>query len=355
MSELLGLARKRILSKDKRFEILERDSSGPFNDRNQETSMNGAHHKLTENFAWFLKRVNPSPTYQRIAASEHSQIAALIENKEGPAGDLRIRCFLQGSYKRDTAIHTINDVDVVALCSLSYAPQANRNTRDQVFERIGDAIAVNKTYANKVRHGKESVCVKVMLEGIKIEVLPALRTQDAKYEYEPFYMFSPSNDPDGNGHWTTAFARYHQRFCTDKNALTQGLFIPMIKILKHLRAVDSGLAVEDAKSFHIECVLHALKDSIYSGSMAECIEAVLTAIAGFTPEKAEESAVTSPCKDKRIFGPNEWSLSAYGRFHTSATRWRGVAARANQEKNRDKAIDAWKELLGDTYFPRTVQ
>lgn len=317
--------------------------------------MSGAQHKLTENFAWFFKRLNPSITYQSIAASAHSQIASLIENKEGPAGDLRIRCFLQGSYKRDTAIHTIDDVDVVALCSLSYAPQANRNTRDQVFEKIGDAIAVNETYASKVRYGKESVCVKVMLEGIKIEVLPALRTKGARYEYEPFYMFSPSNDLDGNGCWMTAFARYHQRLCTDKNALTDGLFMPMIKVLKHLRAEDSDLAAEDAISFHLECLLHALKHSVYCGSMAECIEAVLTAIAGFTPEKAEESALTSPCRDKKLFGASEWSLAAYRRFHTRATRWRRVAAKANQEKNRDKAIDAWKELLGDNYFPRTVQ
>lgn len=317
--------------------------------------MGGAHHKLTENFAGFFKRLNPSSTYQRIAASAHSQIASLIENKEGPAGDLRIRCFLQGSYKRETAIHTIDDVDVVALCSLSYAPQANRNTRDQIFEKIGDAITENETYASKLRYGKQSVCLKVMLEGIKIEVLPALRTKGTRYEYEPFYMFRPCNDLDGDGDWCQVFARYHQRFCTDKNALTEGLFIPMIKVLKHLRAVDSVLAAEDAVSFHLECLLHALKDSVYSGPMAECIEAVLTAIAGFTPEKAEVSALTNPCRDKKIFGASEWSLSAYRRFHTRATLWRGVAARANQEKNRDRAIAAWKELLGDNYFPRTVQ
>ena len=78
------------------------------------------HHKLTINFNKFLKRINPSKTYVETASSAHSTIRSLIEKRDGAAGDLRIKTFIQGSYGRKTAIHSINDVDIVALCSLSY-------------------------------------------------------------------------------------------------------------------------------------------------------------------------------------------------------------------------------------------
>lgn len=314
--------------------------------------MNSAKHKLSQNFTAFFKRINPSPTYEETAASAHSQITDLIEDVDGPAGDLRINCFLQGSYKRDTAIHTINDVDVVALCSLSHTPLANQKTRDQIFKMITDAITSNETYRDKVQYRKRSVCIKVIPKGIKIEVLPALRMRGKPYEYEPFYIFHPNEDESIDGYWQQSFARQHQRLITQKNSDTNGNLIPIIKALKHLRFIDNHLADEDAVSFRLECLLYALKNSIYNGSMCECIEMVLQSIAGFMPAKAQESRLTSPCRDKKLFHQEEWDISAYTRFHNVVVRWYEIAQNANREHDKEKAISLWKDLLGENYFPR---
>ncbi len=314
--------------------------------------MGRVHHNLTNNFAAFFKRINPSQSYERTAASAHSQITALIEDKDGPAADLRIQCFLQGSYKRDTAIHTINDVDVVALCRLSHTSAANQNTRDQIFKIVAEAIAKNKTYQDKLQYRKRSTCIKVVLEGIKIEILPALRVKGKPYQYEPFYIFKPNEDETIDGYWQRTFARQHQHLCTQKNSATNNLFVPIIKVMKHLRFIDPSLNEQDAVSFHIECLLYALKNSIFTGSSCECIEYVLKALAGFTPDKADISGVKSPCGDKELFCSDEWSIASYSRFHDSVSRWYKIASGANQQQDRDKAIDDWKQLLGDSYFPR---
>ncbi|NVL89541.1 MAG: nucleotidyltransferase [Desulfobacterales bacterium] len=314
--------------------------------------MSPARHKLTKYFAAFFKRVNPSPTYEEIAARAHSEIKGLIEDKDGPAGDLQIRCFLQGSYRRETAIHTINDVDLVAHCRLSHTSSANQNTRDQIFRAVADAILANNRYKDKVKYRKRSICIKVMLEGIKVEVLPTIRVQGKAYEYEPFYMFQPEENENIDGFWRKGFARYHQSLCTEKNASTSGLFVPMIKVFKHLRFVESTVSENEAVSFHIECLLYILKNSIYSGAPCECIEAVLKAVAGFTPDKAEHSGIRSPCRDKKLFDPNEWTITSYREFNQAAAKWYGIAAYANDQNDKEEAIRAWKELLGDSYFPR---
>jgi hypothetical protein len=71
-------------------------------------------HSLTENFEYFFGRLNPSPTYEQRASSEYNSVKALLENSETLLG-LQPLCFLQGSYRWQTAIHAINDVDIVLL------------------------------------------------------------------------------------------------------------------------------------------------------------------------------------------------------------------------------------------------
>jgi hypothetical protein len=312
-------------------------------------------HQLTKNFQAFFRRLNPSPTYVGVAASAHRNISTLMEDREGPAGDLQINCFLQGSYRRNTAIYTINDVDIVALCSLAYKPTSNQRTRDQIFKMIADAISVDQNYKDKVCYQECSICLKVLLGGIKVEILPTLREKGQSYAYEPFYMFRPDENLRSAVGWRQAYARYHQELCSEKNASTNGLFIPLIKVLKHLRSSDSKLANEDAVSFHVECLLYAIRDQVYDGRIGRCIEAVLQSLAGFDSHQASISKLKSPCKDKSLFSPEEWELDSYSRFHDAACRWYAITKRANNEKDRDSAIDIWKTLLGENYFPRNPQ
>lgn len=312
-------------------------------------------HQLTKNFEAFFKRLNPSPSYVTVAASAHASIAALMESRKGPAGDLQINCFLQGSYRRNTAIYTINDVDIVALCSLAHKSSANRETRDQIFKMIGDSIQIKQSYKAKVCYEEHSICIKVLLSGIKIEILPALREKGQAYAYEPFYMFRPDEQQRTSGVWKQAYARYHQELCTEKNRSANGLFIPMIKVLKHLRSADTILSDDDAVSFHIECLLYAVQNPIYLGPIGQCIESVLQSLAGFSPIKAESSALRSPCGDKALFSMGEWKLSSYARFNEATVSWHTLAKQANNERDRDKAIDKWKKLLGTNYFPRNPE
>lgn len=303
--------------------------------------------KLTRNFSSFFGKLNPSQTYIDAAATAHAEIRDLIEDKNGPAADLAIRTFIQGSYGRHTAIHTINDVDIVALCNLAYRPSANRATRDQIHKLVVDSITRSTRYKNRVHHGPQSMCVKVELKEVTLEILPALRALHSSWDAEPFYMFRPGN---GVEQWQQTFARKHQELLTNKNRATSERFIPMIKVLKHVRALDA-LADTDAVSFHIECLLYAVADSVYSGSTCECIGHVLRSLSGFTPAKAAASGLRTPCRDRALFATNEWASDSYARFYGAVQRWLQIAERANTANDPSDAIAAWQELLGRDYFP----
>ena len=75
----------------------------------------------SKSFDAFFKRINPSPSYVQTAASQYAAIKNLIEASDSPARVLSPYCYQQGSYGRDTAMYTINDLDIVVLCrALSY-------------------------------------------------------------------------------------------------------------------------------------------------------------------------------------------------------------------------------------------
>src|SRR5437899_3008921 len=114
-------------------------------------------HALSDHFVRFFTRLNPSSTFEQTAAREHTSITRLIERRDGPAGVLEPHCFLQGSYRQDTAIYTINDVDIVALCKLWYpgagGAAAVSWSRDRIFDTVAAAIAADARYAPRIRYG----------------------------------------------------------------------------------------------------------------------------------------------------------------------------------------------------------
>lgn len=308
-------------------------------------------HALSNHFARFFNRLNPSPSFEQTVSREHTAITGLIESRSGPAGVLEPTCFLQGSYRQDTAIYAINDVDIVALCKLWYPPSAGSRppywTRDRIFDTIAAAIRASSRYADKVRYGLTSMIIHVDLP-IKVEVLPVVfKTRNSNPQVEPFVLYRPERQQ-----WEDGYARQHQQLLTLKNSALRGggNFKPMIKVLKHLR---SRWGV-DAVSFHLECLLYALQPITFFGGPADYITNVLMAIAATPAETWYQGYLMTPCGDRNIFTAAEWRRDSWLDFHSWAPKWLAAAALAQKTQSRAQAIEAWQLLLGDQFFPATV-
>ncbi len=258
-----------------------------------------ATNSFSKNFTFFFNRINPSPSYIAQASREHSTIISLIEDPSGPAKLLSPKCFLQGSYKQATAIYTINDVDIVALCTLwqpgSNSPGAKTWTRDEIFDTIAAPLLQDGRYRGKIYFRDSSMCIKVDL-GIKIEILPVVyKAGNYDDKQEPFRVYRPEKKQ-----WEDGYARFHQKHLVDKNApaRTAANFIPMIKVMKHLRTKNNL----DIVSFHIESLLYSLPDSLFQGNAADYIFKVLDALAKVSPEQLwYHSGIKTPCGERVLF------------------------------------------------------
>lgn len=310
-----------------------------------------ATHVLSNHFVSFFGNLNPAPSFEATASSQYNSIKSLIERPNNSCSILSPVCFLQGSYKQQTAIYTINDVDIVALCQL-WSPGSGGGgrsySRDDIFNLIAAPLLEDKRYSSKVNFGPNSMCVKADLS-IKVEILPVVfKAGNYDQTVEPFRLYRPSS-----GNWEDGFARYHQWYLSQKNSneKTGGNFIPAVKILKHLRTLNELHAV----SFHLECLLYFLEDSIFVGSPSDYIPAVLNFIASYTAEAWYKAVVKTPCGDRTLFSVTEWPLERWKLFHTWIQYWAKVATIARDASTKIEAIRNWRILLGDAFFPEVVQ
>lgn len=313
-------------------------------------------HTLTKQFQAFFGRLNPSPSFTSRAASEHATITSLLTSATGPASALAPRCFLQGSYKQQTAIYAINDVDLVALCRAKQGLEGYlfssraRALRDDIFATLGSALESDARYRGKVRYGTKSMCVKVDL-GIRVEILPAIYPALADYDTEPirepFLLFRPRTSQ-----WERGFARKHQAHLAHKNAAerTDGNFIPAIKVFKHLRSYH-GL---DVVSFHLECLLYSLPNRLFRGAPADYLGALVHEIAAMSPRSWFRQSLWTPCGDRNICTPAEWSAESWETFHNHMASLDHILHAARTTASKKLAIEAWQLALGKDYFPAEV-
>lgn len=304
---------------------------------------------LNENFKSFFSNLNPDPTTIGLAAREHGRVTTLIESGSGAAAALAPRCFLQGSYKQQTAIHGINDVDVVALCALwqpgSQAPGSGQQwTRDQIFAAVASSIRVDQRYANRVTYHSGSMCIKVTGD-VRIEVLPVVfASNNHDPAIEPFRLYRPNR-----ADWSDGFARYHQRWLTWKNdeAKTGGNFIPAVKALKHIRTRFNL----DVVSFHLECFLFSFADTIFAGSPADYLARLFAQVASMSAEAWYAQILLTPCKDRDIFTAEEWRNESWVKFHELSVQIANALRSAITTNDREAAVKAWQLVLGDEAFP----
>lgn len=308
-----------------------------------------AYHGLSKNFDHFFGRLNPSDTFEQKASTHYANVKGLIEDRHGLASVLAPSCFLQGSYRNETATYTINDVDIVALCELWYPGSGGGPgwSRDRIFDTIAAPLLADYRYRDKVRYRSQSMCIKLDVEP-RIEILPVVyKAGITDYTYEPFMLYRPRNSQ-----WEEGYARYHrQRICLkNRPERTSGNFVPAIKVLKHLRA-RFGL---DAISFHLECLLFSFPDELFLGGPADYIPNVLGYIASYSASSWYGKVLWTPCGDRDIFVSSEWSQASWEAFHDNCVTWHACALAASRAGNQEEAIRYWQLLLGEGFFPKKV-
>lgn len=229
--------------------------------------------------------------------------------------------FLQGSYKNDTAIYYINDIDIVALC-VKNIPQ----NWEQIYDDIVSKIASSHLYYGKVSKGYK--CVKLILANKNIDIVPAIRNnifpKTSNSLNEPIQIFNRANRQTVDNYPKTHYANG-----ANKNQATNGSYKKCVRMLKNL--INNHNKKNIAPSFYLECLIHSYDKSVYNGNLIENFYQILYHICY---NNNFDYNFTTVAGDKRVIQDHEWNPSNFSSFkvflHQNITNLHSAIIETNQ-------------------------
>lgn len=195
--------------------------------------------KLPSYFKDFLAEIEPSASYKEDQQAGHKTLRKRLANDDD-FSTIHVNTFLQGSYKRNTAIHPGKDVDIVVVTSID--PDAT--TPDAANARLEKCL---RRYYDKVTPQNRSYCVTLSYVTMDVvlatsrhlkkeaAMLASMRSAD-ELESAKAWVEHPLLIPDRDrGHWVETDPKRQLQWTTDLNAACDGYFVPLVKMVKWWR------------------------------------------------------------------------------------------------------------------------
>ena len=274
----------------------------------------------------------PAPSTVTAVKSLHENIRSILGSE--------YNTFLQGSYKNDTGVADINDVDIVAVRLGTRSTHFNPGMRNdspitwtQIFQEVRNALEGTYEYRGKTIPGDK--CIKVNTT-FKADVVPAV--QISADGSDPISIFSFREGTERKN-----FPRIHYQNNVDKNARTGGLYKPTVRMFKQwVRNWFPEANV--APSFYVECLVHSVPDANFHTDLAWAFFSVAHYI---EKEIKTSTVVYSVAGDKDILVVDEWDVTRFLQFQTKLSSVTGKVAQALRAANEADARIYWRGAFNE--------
>jgi hypothetical protein len=272
----------------------------------------------------------PSSTTVQQAVSTHEAVRALL-------GDIAYLTFLQGSYKNDTALWDMNDVDIVVVARtivssrFSGIVSETSVSWEEIFGRIERALDSDSRYRGKWRRNDK--CIRLNTD-IKIDIVPAVYI--GKVETDPIAIYSFRTRTEKRN-----WPRQHYDAGAAKSLRTNGAFKQSVRLFKRwARCCFGGEPV--APSYYLECAVHFQPDSSFSGRPDRDFFEIGSRIL-----QLSHSTTTLPrlAGEGNLFTPEEWDVGRFQQFKFQLQHSLQHAARALGTMAEQRGIELWTAVF----------
>ncbi len=273
----------------------------------------------------------PAPTTVTAAKTLQETIRAVLGSD--------YETFLQGSYKNDTGVPDLNDVDVVALRKTYYSthftgkPATNPVSWATIFQQVQDRLEASHHYRGKTERGDK--CIKVNTN-FKADVVPAICIGDVGDDPIAVYSFRERSERKN-------YPRDHYERNKEKQARTADNYKPTVRMFK--RWTRNWFAGTDvAPSFYVECLIHCVPDSLFTGDPP----ATFLLVADHIVNKLTRiSVIMSVAGDKDILTGAEWPPDKFETFQAQLSQSLGLVAQALNATSGWQAEQLWREAFNE--------
>lgn len=268
----------------------------------------------------------PSETTVSRAISIHQSVRDLL-------GDTDYATLLQGSYKNDTALWDMNDVDVVAVSRNLVSTHFTGTTPTsgvpwtEIFSRIEQKLQADPRYQGK--WSREDKCIRLNT-GVKIDIVPAVRIGEANADPIAIYSIRASRE---RKNWP----RGHFDAGAGKSSRTSGAFKQTVRLFKRWsRCWFSNRKI--APSYYLECLVYSQPDSTFSGNLASDFVAIARNISLMA-----YGSVILPrlAGEGNLLTPDEWGMTEFLQFQRTLQGAASHASAAISAYSEAQAKSSW--------------
>jgi len=308
---------------------------------------------LPSYFRDFLSEIEPSPSYKEDQKNGHTTLRRRLA-EDGDFKVVHVNTFLQGSYRRNTAIHPGKDVDIVVVTSIDPDPPGSASAANK---RLGDCL---KRYYRNVAPQSRSWGITLSYVMMDVVLATSRRIRkDASFAASLFKADSLDSDdwtseplliPDRDlGRWVETHPKRQLAWTSELNAACGGYFVPLVKMFKWWRKVTydtpkypkgyvlerlAGECVDTSKRDHAEGFV-ALLQNIQA-------KYVGYALAGLVPI-LPDAGVPSHNVAHRL------SVADFKTFMERVAEALPIARAALDEKDINKSAEGWRRVFGDKF------
>ena len=344
--------------------------------------------ELPYSFIDFLADIRPTKAQRDDLKQGHTTLRTRLEDDEG-LGALIVDTFLQGSYRRWTAIRPRgdkrSDVDVIVVTRL----HESEYTPDQALQLFIPFL--EKHYAGKYRLQGRSIGIEMSKVDLDLVITSAPSEQEegvlqmnavtadlleeigsgtpidaelSKYvrvsgsgalliasaKSQPEWKLSPLRIPDRDAQiWEDTHPLAQIVWTRQKNAACGGHYVNVVKALKWWRRVNHATP-KHPKGYPVEHIIgYSCPDGIKS--IAEGVTLTLENIAAtFAVTAAAQQ--TPDLRDHGVSEHNVFSRISgtdFAAFHAQVVEAAKISRKALDAKDEAESTQLWKQLFGDKF------
>ena len=307
---------------------------------------------LPSYFKDFLAEIEPRPSYKEDQKAGHTTLRKRLAD-DADFQKVHVNTFLQGSYKRNTAIHPGKDVDIVVVTSIdpdkTTPADANKELEKCLRKYYAKVEPQSRSFGVSLSYVTMDVVLATSRHLKERDLFESLRKADS-LDSATSWVDHPLLIPDRDlGMWVETDPKRQLAWTTDLNAKCGGYFVPLVKMFKWWRKETyqepkypkgyvlerfAGECVDTSKRDHAEGFVKVLEtlDAKYSTYAAM----------GIVPH-LPDPGVPSHNVAHRL------SAADFKTFMTKVQAALPVARAALAEQDNEKSATSWRKLFGDKF------
>jgi len=287
--------------------------------------------ELSGDFGRYVSSLEPDEDAVAAAKAAHEKVRERLKTDDDTK-EAHKDTFLSGSYARDTAIHNINDVDVICIVDIDHTI-----TEPEVV--LGWLQGVLSKYYKETRLQGRSIGASAA-KGVWLDIVPStpLSADDGP-------LWIPDRDAK---QWVQSHPKGQIAAATSKNKMTNGYYVQTVKLLKAWR---DRLPTEKSKpkSYILETLVHGAigTPSSHARAVVNALEGIQSNC-GYYPGTGIVPQIADPGYSS-VNVAKRWETADLDAFLDQVKPAAETARKALDAVDETESRRLWRKLFGSTF------